>query len=276
VLTRKAAVGLGLISYPFYLWHWPLLSFAYIIYGGKPTFQERTALVFAAFVLAFLTYRFLELPIRAIRSNVKVISALTFSMVLMAILGVLANTGTIRERIETNGADIYLNALNDHDFPGPTFVPFRYQGMLFQKVPSQAPGLTVFLGDSLVQQYGPYIEQAIASQPAKFHSVIFATANGCVPILHTVRLPLTQFPLCRKATEAAYDLANKPEVDTVVIGASWYVYFRDSSLDLWFENGSVRQAFPGADATENAFEEHNLTEDEQKARVFDPTAANGP
>jgi hypothetical protein len=62
-----------------------------------------------------------------------------------------------------------------------------------------------------------------------------------------------QFPLCRDTAEAAYDLANKPEVDAVVIGASWYVYFQDRSQDLWFDNGSIRQAFPGADAKENAY-----------------------
>jgi peptidoglycan/LPS O-acetylase OafA/YrhL len=254
LLKRKEAVGLGRISYPFYLWHWPLLSFAFILYGEKPSYQVKIALIFAALSLAFLTYRFLEVPLRAKRSRVTVIKTLSLAMVSMLIVGVLVNVGSIRERIDANGAGIYLDALNDSDFPGPTFVPVRHQQILFQKVRSHSSGLTVFLGDSVVQQYGPYIEHTVASDPAKFHSVIFATAGGCPPIRHTIRLPLISFPLCPKAVEAAYDLANEPGVDTVVIGAAWYGYFSSTNHDLLFDDGTVRKSFPGADAMEDSYE----------------------
>ena len=99
----------------------------------------------------------------------------------LLVLGVLTAGGILRERINVHGAEIYLQALNDSAFPGPSFIPLRHQNIVFQKVSSQSKGLTVFLGDSVVQQYGPRIEQAIASDPARFNSVIFATAVGCPP-----------------------------------------------------------------------------------------------
>lgn len=33
ILSKQVLVWLGLISFPLYLWHWPLLSFALIIQG---------------------------------------------------------------------------------------------------------------------------------------------------------------------------------------------------------------------------------------------------
>ncbi len=63
LLTWSPIVQLGLISYPLYLWHWPLLSFAHI--QGYETVWLRCALVILATVLAWLTYTWVERPIRA-------------------------------------------------------------------------------------------------------------------------------------------------------------------------------------------------------------------
>jgi peptidoglycan/LPS O-acetylase OafA/YrhL len=62
--VNKFIAALGRISYPLYLWHWPLLSFAFIINGGKPERAVRIALAAVSLSLAFLTCRFLERPIR--------------------------------------------------------------------------------------------------------------------------------------------------------------------------------------------------------------------
>lgn len=66
LLMWKPMVFVGLISYPLYLWHWPLLSFARILNSDStgPGRLERAALVVASFALAWLTWRFLEAPVR--------------------------------------------------------------------------------------------------------------------------------------------------------------------------------------------------------------------
>jgi peptidoglycan/LPS O-acetylase OafA/YrhL len=64
MLANKYIAALGRISYPLYLWHWPLLSFAWIINGEKPGRLIRIALVAASVLLAFLTYRCIERPVR--------------------------------------------------------------------------------------------------------------------------------------------------------------------------------------------------------------------
>lgn len=67
VLAHPAFVFVGLISYPLYLWHWPLLSFARIIESDTPSAGVRVAAVVMSIALAWLTYRLVEKPIRASR-----------------------------------------------------------------------------------------------------------------------------------------------------------------------------------------------------------------
>jgi peptidoglycan/LPS O-acetylase OafA/YrhL len=64
VLGNPLMVGIGIISYPLYLWHWPLISFGQIVTNGRLTPFYKCLLIFAAVVLAYLTYRFLERYVR--------------------------------------------------------------------------------------------------------------------------------------------------------------------------------------------------------------------
>ena len=60
----RALVWLGLISYPLYLWHWPIFSFLKIILGHSITAPIATCAVLAAILLSWLTTRFVEAPFR--------------------------------------------------------------------------------------------------------------------------------------------------------------------------------------------------------------------
>ena len=64
VLSNRIVVWFGLISFPLYLWHWPLLSFARVIEGEPPTRGVRLALVAVSVMLAWVTYWLIERPVR--------------------------------------------------------------------------------------------------------------------------------------------------------------------------------------------------------------------
>jgi len=61
-LGNRVAAFFGLISYPLYLWHWPLFAYAHIWPGVIPTPAVMLALSIAAIALATLTYWFIEEP----------------------------------------------------------------------------------------------------------------------------------------------------------------------------------------------------------------------
>lgn len=84
VLSNPAMVWVGLISYPLYLWHWPLLSFAQIVESGVPAPGIRFAAVGAAFVLAWLTWLLVERPLRGGRAARWKVPALCVLMLAVA------------------------------------------------------------------------------------------------------------------------------------------------------------------------------------------------
>jgi peptidoglycan/LPS O-acetylase OafA/YrhL len=85
LLTSRSMVFVGLISYPLYLWHWPLLSFARIVYSGDLSLAIRITLVAVSFLLAVATYLFIEKPLRRVRRWI----SLTVLMVMAIVVAVL-------------------------------------------------------------------------------------------------------------------------------------------------------------------------------------------
>lgn len=65
ILRTRTAVALGDNSYALYLWHWPILVFALAATGVEaPNLMQGLGIVGAALLLAVLTTRFVEKPLR--------------------------------------------------------------------------------------------------------------------------------------------------------------------------------------------------------------------
>jgi peptidoglycan/LPS O-acetylase OafA/YrhL len=65
LLANKIIVSIGLISYSLYLWHQPLFVFARHALVEPPTIQVMLFLTALTFPLAFITWKFIECPVRA-------------------------------------------------------------------------------------------------------------------------------------------------------------------------------------------------------------------
>lgn len=68
-LGSSPMVAIGLVSYGWYLWHWPLLSFARISNFGDPEFWRDQVMVLLSLVLAIATYFAIERPINRLKKH---------------------------------------------------------------------------------------------------------------------------------------------------------------------------------------------------------------
>ena len=96
VLSARVLIGLGLVSYSLYLWHWPLLVLSrevFVDFGPEPT----VAVLVASLGLSALTWRYIEQPFR--RRSLSVLRRpYSWSLVATAFLGagmVLGTTGIV-------------------------------------------------------------------------------------------------------------------------------------------------------------------------------------
>jgi peptidoglycan/LPS O-acetylase OafA/YrhL len=64
LLSRRFPVWCGKISYSLYLVHWPAIVFFYILTMGPPKPVDSILILFVTFLLAWLSWRFVEQPFR--------------------------------------------------------------------------------------------------------------------------------------------------------------------------------------------------------------------
>ena len=120
ILGWKPMVGIGLISYSSYLWHQPLFSLARVYSKEPPGTTIYSVLLIMTFILAYITWRFVETPCRN-REIVKRKTIISFALVLSAVfvsfgLYLNSNYGVVSRLYDTskvNAADLDKRIYNE-------------------------------------------------------------------------------------------------------------------------------------------------------------------
>lgn len=222
-LCHRRLVAIGLISYPFYLWHWPLLTFARMWEGDEPSRRARFLLVLAAALLSWMTYVFLEKPIRTrARKHAAIPALIAASLASTAIaLTVFINHGFPARFPET------MPGLSDFQYDaasryrrGQCFLdvdqgPADFAPSCFDQQP-ELPTVVVW-GDSHAAQLYPGLLAVYAGQA----NIIQLTATRCPPI---PGLDVHNRPLCRAVNDAVVSHVTRIKPDLLLLAGAWHKY----------------------------------------------------
>ncbi|MDD5297591.1 MAG: acyltransferase family protein [Rhodocyclaceae bacterium] len=236
ILSHPLLVWFGLISFPLYLWHWPLLSFANILEGRLPSREIRAAAVVASILLAWLTYKFIERPVRFGKPARKTI-ALVLLMLTVGVTGYYCyQRDGLESRIE-KGLSEKIEAITDRNLRNFHFneqvdrVSHNCKTMigkdndgLYCQLPAPAPRILI-VGDSHAISFA--YSQVLMENPA----VAVVAAHSCLPLVNFATADKNENleirePICRKAMAAAIRIAeNLPSIEYVVlIGRGGYEF----------------------------------------------------
>lgn len=221
ILANRLMVFIGLISYPLYLWHWPILAFARVVEGEIPSRQIQIGAVVLSFVLAWLTYSVIERPIRFGKKTWLKTAALS---TLLFVVGYVGHNAFERNGLEfrTKQFNIFSKASEEWEYPGK-LDNYSHDGTHFFYQKSGRQSLTVFVGDSNIEQYWPRIETLIAGDPNGINGALFKTGGGCLAIPEQPHAPSHKH--CSDLLPAVLKLVKqKAEVSTIVIGNQWNAY----------------------------------------------------
>ena len=149
VLSNKILVWFGLISYPLYLWHWPLLSFSAIIDAGSSSRNTRFLIVILSILLAWITYRFVERPLRYGASIRAKNIIMLIIMVVIGVVGLAIEKKYIGPQSKSLALTKYLDFSGYPQPIGEHVDAERRLGMLGVNVNNKI----YLIGDSHAEQY---------------------------------------------------------------------------------------------------------------------------
>jgi peptidoglycan/LPS O-acetylase OafA/YrhL len=231
LLTNRPMVFVGLISYSLYLWHWPIFSF--LRYRGiSPTATVVICAAALALTLSYLSWRFVEKPVRANRritfglatAYLYALPALVFGAFAAysyASGGIPARVAPeIRELMSSYSRQIDLaRNCSTRTVDDATVNLARLdQKCAFGDLLQTQPRLLLF-GDSHANHFRPFVD--VLAKAAHMRAV-YHVMGGCLPT-HIppvgTGMPAAQADACGQHNAELLDLAG--QFKYVVLGGYW-------------------------------------------------------
>ncbi|WP_157019135.1 acyltransferase family protein [Mesorhizobium xinjiangense] len=221
LLSMRPLVAVGLISYSLYLVHWPIVSFLRYQSLQAPTPLQAAAVVVASFVLAWLSWRFVERPFRKPSPAITQPRLLAGGVAAIAVFAVVGTFGVAGDgfpgRIR-NFAQVEI-AGHEHWNQGTCFLSSnpdvkRWKAEDCTLTHGDGPPVLLW-GDSFAAQYVPGI---VANRERLAGRVVQYTAAGCPPVLSYYSHAR---PRCTDFNQNAIGIIKAMDIETVILSARW-------------------------------------------------------
>ena len=241
--TNRVSVWLGKISYPLYLWHWPVLVLPIALFARELKLWERIVALLITVVLAEFTTRFVEEPLRLKKLAPRGVILSTAIAMLCALVVGLGIAQSTTSSILVNGKQVTLASIELRPTPYEDGCHLNYHESVspiceFGKIDSKKT--VVLYGDSHAVQWFPALEKLAVEKSFK---LITLTKSAC-PSIDVVRESVGAFRMSNCATwrENAIARIAKAKPDLIILSSfEHFVPEGDPrKVEQWWAAGSNR------------------------------------
>jgi peptidoglycan/LPS O-acetylase OafA/YrhL len=247
-LDNRVAGFFGAISYPLYLWHWPLLAFARIWPGVLPTTPVLFALGGVAVALAALTYRLIEQPVAAPFRRRPFATALVL-ICLLALTGVVGRVTYDSKGFPSRFPPL-VDRIFDYDSNGAESQPllscFYQRGdqrYSLDEERKRAAGFfeahhcaaiadtrkptILIVGDSHAAHLFTGLQEVYGAKA----NLMTLSSVFCVPLVENVAMDqgVTGTPRCRAINDYVFDAIRTIKPDVLIVGGYFAQYDHEAN-----------------------------------------------
>ena len=221
LLSTRVMVGLGLISYSWYLWHWPVFVFGSYASVGEFGAGLTSALIALTLILGYLSWRFVETPFRERRllaGRRQILAAAGVGILVLGLAGqALRWSDGLPQRLSEQALH-YANASHWRpelmacitDDKSPADTPFCRYGT------PDAPAQLLVWGDSHATALIPALQDSAERYGV---NVMLASSAGCLPLEG-----LEHGARCAAYNRRVVRTLNTEPVSDVMLVARWSLY----------------------------------------------------
>jgi peptidoglycan/LPS O-acetylase OafA/YrhL len=226
-LSSKPMRAIGLVSYSFYLWHFPVFAFSKLASSFALSTGQKIVLILISLALAVASYALIERPFR--RGGF-IPSRIFARGIIAALLMLVAGSSSV---VADGGVPRRLPDILATTAPPPEWWQLKQNGEPCHRNENLVPctfrfgrgsGNWVLVGDSHAGVLANSLYEELSRQPVDSFSTF--VWGGC-PFILDVRQKTQQTPSCEEATNKKFEYLAGLKPSTVVIS---------NRLGFWLEN----------------------------------------
>lgn len=236
LLSCKPIVTIGLMSYSAYLWHQPLIAFGRHADLGEPTIIFSSILVVATFILAYFTWRYVEIPCRN-RTGFKRINLILLVIIGTCFFVAIGLTGYINQGFKRYYFD---NRLNDKEKEVFKVLSIHTKGNLYSEMYDN--GNCIFWDKTVndifekrfqqcAMKYGEAVLVLGDSHAMNIYNSLAVTkfSNFLVGVSQGGCRPHNNYKHCHYSKVNKFIANNKQSINKIIFHQSGSYFIRDSN-----------------------------------------------
>jgi len=226
ILSNRLLVWFGLISFPLYLWHWPVLALSRILESQTPILEIRVAAIFISIMLAWITYYFVERPLRFGAHNRANIIGLIAILVLTSSFGLFIWNGKGLKFRDPAQQLIFTSQKNEQLFQEGCTLNFKNIPKTHCAEINTGKDMILIVGDSHVRHWFEVLKEKITKNGL---DVVALSKGGC-PFLLNAAVPNVPDCIETNAEVFRYIENNQNRIKAILLAGQYETYLPEGYL----------------------------------------------